>query len=127
MLPFSVPGMIWHSDPGSQYGAEQTRTGLFEKGFQLSMNRVGTPTDNGYAERFVGLFQLAVAEYITYRTLGDFLRATEAWVNFSKTPDLMKAWVPFPQSVCSRERLTYHLLCFMIFSVSCFGYSTRLM
>jgi hypothetical protein len=26
MLPFSVPGMIWHSDQGSQYEAEQTRT-----------------------------------------------------------------------------------------------------
>lgn len=82
MLRFSVPGMIWHSDQGSQYGAELTRTALLEQGFQLSMSRAGTPTDNGYAERFVGIFKLAVAERRPYQTLGDFLRAAEAWVNF---------------------------------------------
>ena len=55
---------------------------LLEKGFIRSMSRAGTPTDNGYAERFVGLFKLAVAERQPYRTLGDFLRAAERWVNF---------------------------------------------
>lgn len=49
------------------------------------MSRAGTPTDNGYAERFVGLFKLAVAERRPYRTLGDFLRAAEQWVNFYNT------------------------------------------
>jgi len=82
MLQFAVAGTIWHSDQGSQYGAEQTRTALLEKGFQLSMSRAGTPTDNGYAERFVGLFKLAVAERRSYQTLGAFLRAAEQWVNF---------------------------------------------
>lgn len=82
MVPFSVPGTIWHSDQGSQYGAEQTRTALLTKGFQRSMSRAGTPTDNGYAERFVGVFKLAVAERTTYRTLGQFLQAAEQWVNF---------------------------------------------
>jgi len=82
MLQFAVPGTIWHSDQGSQYGAEQTRTALLERGFQLSMSRAGTPTDNGYAERFVGLFKLAVAERRSYQTLGAFLRAAEQWVNF---------------------------------------------
>ncbi len=82
MLRFSVPDMIWHSDQGSQYGAELTRIALLEHGFQLSMSRAGTPTDNGYAERFVGVFKLAVAERRPYQTLGDFLRAAEAWVNF---------------------------------------------
>ena len=82
MLHFSVPGMIWHSDQGSQYGAELTRIALLEHGFQLSMSRAGTPTDNGYAERFVGVFKLAVAERRPYQTLGDFLRAAEAWINF---------------------------------------------
>jgi putative transposase len=81
-LQFSIPGMIWHSDQGSQYGAEQTRTALLEQGFQLSMSRAGTPTENGYAERLVGVFKLAVAERRPYRTLGAFLRAAEAWINF---------------------------------------------
>jgi putative transposase len=82
MLQFSVPDMIWHSDQGSQYGAELTRIALLEQGFQLSMSRAGTPTDNGYAERFVGVFKLAVAERRPYQTLGEFLRAAEAWINF---------------------------------------------
>src|SRR5260221_5813662 len=79
---FEVPGSIWHSDQGKQFGAEQTRHLLLQKGFRLSMSRAGTPTDNGYAERFVGIFKLAVAERRPYQTLGEFLRAAEAWVNF---------------------------------------------
>ncbi len=46
------------------------------------MSRAGTPTDNGYAERFVGLFKLAVAERCSYQTLGEFLRAAQEWVQF---------------------------------------------
>ncbi len=82
LVEFSVPGMIFHSDQGSQYGAEQTRTALLTKGFVRSMSRAGMPTDNGYAERFVGIFKLAVAERRSYRTLGEFLREAERWINF---------------------------------------------
>ncbi len=81
-MSFEVPGSIWHSDQGKQYGAEQTRSLLLQKGFLLSMSRAGTPTDNGYAERFVGVFKLAVADRRPYHTLGEFLRAAEAWINF---------------------------------------------
>jgi putative transposase len=82
MMQFEVPGSIWHSDQGRQYGAGQTRTALLERGFQLSMSRAGTPTDNGYAERFVGVFKLAVADRKRYRTLGEFLERAQAWINF---------------------------------------------
>jgi putative transposase len=81
-MTFEVAGSIWHSDQGKQFGAEQTRHLLLQKGFRLSMSRAGTPTDNGYAERFVGMFKLAVAERYPYHSLGAFLRAAEAWVNF---------------------------------------------
>jgi len=81
-LAFPTPGWIWHSDQGKQYGAESTRTLLLQQGFVQSMSRAGTPTDNGYAERFVGIFKLAVAERRSYRTLGEFLHAAENWVNF---------------------------------------------
>lgn len=49
------------------------------------MSRAGTPTDNGYAERFVGTFKLTVAERCRYETLGEFLRTAELWVNFYNT------------------------------------------
>jgi putative transposase len=77
-----VPGTIFHSDQGSQYGAEVTRAALLKKGFIRSMSRAGTPTDNGYAERFVGQFKLSVAERRRYQTLGIFLQASEDWINF---------------------------------------------
>ena len=82
LIAFSVPGAIFHSDQGSQYGALETQTALLLKGFQRSMSRAGTPTDNGYAERFVGIFKLAVAERRSYRTLGEFLQEAERWINF---------------------------------------------
>lgn len=84
-LSFDVPQAIFHSDQGKQFGAEATRQLLLEKGFQLSMSRAGTPTDNGYAERFVGLFKLAVAERCRYQTLGEFLRVAQDWIQFYNT------------------------------------------
>jgi putative transposase len=81
-MTFEVPGSIWHSDQGKQYGALQTRQLLLRKGFVLSMSQAGTPADNGYAERFVGVFKLAVAARRPYHNLGEFLRAAEAWINF---------------------------------------------
>lgn len=81
-MPFTVPGTIFHSDQGSQFGAHETRAALLEKGFLRSMSRAGTPTDNGYAERFVGTFKRSVADRRRYRTLGDFLQASENWINF---------------------------------------------
>jgi transposase InsO family protein len=51
LIQHVIPGTIFHSDQGSQYGAEQTREVLLKKGFIRSMSRAGTPTDNGFAER----------------------------------------------------------------------------
>jgi putative transposase len=64
-----------------QYGAEQTRQLLLQRGFLQLMSRAGTPTDNGYTERFVGAFKLAVAERRPYRMVGAFLGAAQAWIN----------------------------------------------
>src|SRR5258708_17709895 len=82
LIQHVIPGTIFHSDQGSQYGAEQTREVLLKKGFIRSMSRAGTPTDNGFAERFVGQFKLSVAERRRYQTLGVFLQAAEDWINF---------------------------------------------
>lgn len=78
----AIPKAIFHSDQGSQYGAEVTQDALLKKGFLRSMSRAGTPTDNGYAERFVGQFKLSVAERRRYETLGVFFQAAEDWINF---------------------------------------------
>lgn len=81
-LSFSTPGWIWHSDQGKQYGAEQTRVLLLQKGFVQSMSRAGTPTDNGYAERFVGLFKGAVAERYPYHNAGSLSASSSGMGQF---------------------------------------------
>jgi len=82
LLDLSKSKAIWHTDQGSQYGALITVQRLLELGFTISMSRAGTPTDNGMAERFVGLFKLAVVEKKKYKTLGEFIKEAEKWLNF---------------------------------------------
>jgi transposase InsO family protein len=47
-----VPGLIVHSDRGSQYASEQYQDLLDERGFVCSMSRKGNCWDNAVAERF---------------------------------------------------------------------------
>lgn len=76
------PESIWHTDQGKQYGAGVTIAALLERGFIASMSRAGTPTDNPFAERFVGSFKHAVVRRRKYETLGSFLEAAKQWINF---------------------------------------------
>jgi transposase InsO family protein len=73
---------IWHTDQGKQYGANITIQALLERGFIASMSRAGTPTDNPFAERFVGIFKHAVVKKRKYHTLGEFLETARKWINF---------------------------------------------
>ncbi len=73
---------IFHSDQGSQYGAAETLQSLLTNQLTPSMSRAGTPTDNPYAERFVGTFKHAVVRRTRYYTIGQFLDAAELWINF---------------------------------------------
>jgi transposase InsO family protein len=73
---------VWHSDQGKQYGAHKTVQMVIEKGLLPSMSRAGTPTDNPYAERFVGQFKHSVVRKQKYVDLGSFLREAEKWINF---------------------------------------------
>jgi len=73
---------FWHSDQGKQYSANLTKKLLRTRGLTGSMSRAGTPTDNPFAERFVGLFKLAMVEKQKYYNLGEFLRQAQKWVNF---------------------------------------------
>lgn len=76
------PESIWHTDQGKQYGAGITVAALLERGFIASMSRAGTPTDNPFAERFVGSFKHAVVRRRKYHALGAFLEAAKQWINF---------------------------------------------
>lgn len=81
-IDFVPKDSIFHSDQGKQFGAEVTIAKVLEKGFVQSMSRAGTPTDNPFAERFVGIFKHSVVRRRKYHTLGEFLEAAVKWVNF---------------------------------------------
>lgn len=74
--------VIFHSDQGKQYGAGVTVNQLLGYQFERSMSRAGTPTDNGYAERFVGTFKHAVVERYRYEKIEEFAEFTNKWLNF---------------------------------------------
>ena len=74
--------IIFHSDQGVQYGSLVTTKQLMEYQFERSMSRVGTPTDNGYAERFVGIFKHSVVDRYVYDTLENFEEEATRWLNF---------------------------------------------
>lgn len=73
---------LWHTDQGKQFGSFEVITELVTRGFIASMSRAGTPTDNPFAERFVGSFKHSVVRRRKYCTIGEFLIAAEAWINF---------------------------------------------
>ena len=74
--------VIFHSDQGSQYGAETTVDELDKLNFQRSMSRPGTPTDNPFSERFVRTFKLAVTKRYKYQNLDEFVEFATKWLNF---------------------------------------------
>lgn len=84
-LHFEKPHAMFHREQGKPFGAQAARQFLLEKGFQGSMSRAGTPTDNASAEQCVGRFKLAVAERCRSETLRAFLHVAQQWVSFSKT------------------------------------------
>ena len=73
---------LWHTDQGKQFGSFEVIMQLVQKGFIASMSRAGTPTDNPFAERFVGTFKHAVVRRRKYYTLGEFLDAARTWTTF---------------------------------------------
>lgn len=74
--------IIFHSDQGSQYGSDLTVKQLTEQQFDRSMSRAGTPTDNPYAERFVGIFKHSVVHRYKYDTLEEFKEFATNWIDF---------------------------------------------
>ena len=82
MLDLTKAKIIFHSDQGTQYGADLTIQQLIEYNFERSMSRAGTPTDNGYAERFVGIFKHSVVDRYVYESLEEFEEFATKWINF---------------------------------------------
>ncbi len=62
------PGLIHHSDQGSQYTSDAYQTLLMDHGIQVSMNGVGTWYDNAPMESFFGTLKSECVHHVIYRT-----------------------------------------------------------
>jgi transposase InsO family protein len=62
------PGLIHHSDPGSQYACHAFRRLLATHGFQGSMSRKGNCWDNAVAESFFGSLKRERVQWRHYQT-----------------------------------------------------------
>jgi putative transposase len=63
------PGLIHHSDRGSQYACHHYRDLLERHGLQASMSRPGNPYDNAKAESFMATLKREQIDGRTYRDL----------------------------------------------------------
>jgi len=63
-----LPGLIHHSDQGSQYTDSAYQTRLKDRGFQVSMNGVGTWYDNAPMESFFGTLKSELIYLCAYHT-----------------------------------------------------------
>ena len=65
------PGLIHHSDRGTQYACEQYRALLERHDLQASMSRPGNPYDNAKAESFMATLKREQIDGRAYRDLAD--------------------------------------------------------
>jgi putative transposase len=68
-----APGLIHHSDRGSQYAAKEYRDRLEVLGMKGSMGRKGNPYDNAYAESFFKTLKHEEVYAYEYETMDDVI------------------------------------------------------
>lgn len=63
-----APGLIHHSDQGSQYASEDFRQLLTANGITGSMSRRGSCWNNAVVESFFGSLKQEVVQWVSYQT-----------------------------------------------------------
>lgn len=71
---------IFHSDQGSQYIAWRHIQLLLDLDVQISMSDTGQPTQNGLAERFIGILKQEHVDYTEYEDYDDAFRQLQRWL-----------------------------------------------
>lgn len=65
------PGLVHHSDRGSQYASSEYTELLKEHGIAISMSRKGNPWDNAACESFMKTLKYEEVHRNEYRDLGE--------------------------------------------------------
>lgn len=68
------PGLVHHSDRGSQYASRAYTDLLKDRGIQISMSRRGNPYDNAQAESFMKTLKYEEVYRSEYRDIGEARR-----------------------------------------------------
>jgi putative transposase len=77
------PGLIHHTDAGSQYLSFSFTTRLIDAGVDASVGSVGDAYDNSLAETTIGLFKTEkIHREAPWKTLSDVELATLEWVDW---------------------------------------------
>lgn len=80
------PGLIHHSDAGSQYTSFRFTTHLLDAGIDASVGSVGDALDNALMESAIGLYKTELIKPRgPWRTLADVELATAEWVGWYNT------------------------------------------
>lgn len=86
------PGLIHHSDAGSQYTSFVFTTHLIEAGIDASIGTVGDALDNALMESTIGLYKTElIKKEGPWKTLADVELATADYVNWFNTTRLHTA------------------------------------
>lgn len=72
-LLFAPRPMIFHSDNGSEYDAEDFVVLLANVGALISRSRPGSPWENGYQESFYSQFKVDLGDPNRFETLGELV------------------------------------------------------
>ena len=79
------PGLLFHSDRGSQYASAAYRTELAAHGMMASMSRKGNCWDNAVAESFFATLEFELVMTADWHTRAEARRAVfryiETWYN----------------------------------------------
>lgn len=77
-----LPGLVHHSDRGTQYTAVRYSARLEEAGVAPSVGSRGDSYDNALAESVNALYKAELVRRRSWRTLREVERATAAWVGW---------------------------------------------
>ena len=66
-----APGLVHHSDRGTQYASHKYVDKLRENGVKISMSRKGNPYDNAFAESFMKTLKTEEVHCNEYATLAE--------------------------------------------------------
>lgn len=100
------PGLLFHSDRGSEYGAYQFQDELRRAGIRPSMNRPGKMTDNIYVESFFKTLKTESFKGMVFSSVHE-LKMTLAWYmddyyNTKRLHSSLGFRIP-----CEYERISY--------------------